>query len=143
MPDTEESVSLLRTIKAPAHKVFAAWTDGAQFQRWLAPIAQAEGRVGGRFRLQVQASDGSHVVAGEYRELVPDRRIVISWVYEGPMVPTGKEPTTVTVELRPSGENTEVSVHHEGLKHPTYRAAIRQGGWVEALTQLESLLAAP
>jgi uncharacterized protein YndB with AHSA1/START domain len=50
MPDTEESVSQIRTIKAPAHKVFAAWTDGAELQRWLAPIAQADGRVGGRFR---------------------------------------------------------------------------------------------
>jgi uncharacterized protein YndB with AHSA1/START domain len=138
----EESVSLTRTIKAPAHEVFAAWTDGAQLQRWLAPIAQADGRVGGRFRLEVQTADGSHVVAGEYRELVPARRIVLSWVYEGPMVPTGKESTTVTVELRPSGANTEVSVHHEGLKNPTYRAAIRQGAWAEALTQLESLLGA-
>lgn len=142
MPDKAESVSLVRTIKAPAQKVFAAWTDGAQLQRWLAPIAQADGRVGGPFRLEVRAADGSHVVAGEYRELVPDKRIVMSWVYEGPMVSTGKEPTTVTVELRPSGGNTEVSVHHEGLKNLTYRAAIRQGAWAEALTQLESLLAA-
>jgi uncharacterized protein YndB with AHSA1/START domain len=32
MPDTEESVALIRTIKAPAPKVFAAWTDGALTQ---------------------------------------------------------------------------------------------------------------
>jgi uncharacterized protein YndB with AHSA1/START domain len=142
MTNTGESVSLVRTIKAPAEKVFAAWTDGAQLQRWLAPIARADGRVGGRFRLEVQTADGAHVVAGEYRELLPARRIVMSWVYEGPMVPTGKEPTTVTVELRPSALNTEVSVRHEGLKNPTYREAIRQGAWAEALTQLDSLLAA-
>ena len=142
MPESEQTVSLVRTINAPAQKVFAAWTDGAQLQRWLAPIARADGRVGGRFRLEVQTTDGAHVVAGEYRELVPARRIVMSWIYEGPMLPTGKEPTTVTVELRPSGGNTEVSVHHEGLKNPTYREAIQQGAWAEALTQLESLLAA-
>jgi len=142
MPNPGDSVSLVRTIKAPAEKVFTAWTDGAQLQRWLAPIAQADGRVGGRFRLEVQTADGAHVVAGEYRELLPARRIVMSWVYEGPMVPTGKEPTTVTVELRPSASNTEVSVRHEGLKNPTYREAIRQGAWAEALTQLDSWLAA-
>jgi len=142
MTNTGESVSLVRTIKAPAEKVFAAWTDGTQLQRWLAPIAQADGRVGGRFRLEVQTADGAHVVAGEYQELLPARRIVMSWVYEGPMAPTGKEPTTVTVELRPSESNTEVSVRHEGLKNPTYREAIRQGAWAEALTQLDSLLAA-
>jgi len=82
------------------------------------------------------------VVAGEYRELVSARRLVMTWVYEGPMVPTGKEPTEVTVEFRPSGGDTEVSVRHEGLKNPTYRDAIRQGAWVEALKQLESLLTA-
>src|SRR5262245_4366600 len=142
MPESGETVSLVRTIKAPAQKVFAAWTDGAQLQRWLAPIAQADGRVGGRFRLEVQTTDGVHIVTGEYRELVPGRRIVMSWVYEGPMVPIDKEPTTVTVELRPSGATTEVSVRHDGLKNPTYREAIRQGAWAEALTQLESLLAA-
>ncbi|HKC99977.1 MAG TPA: SRPBCC domain-containing protein, partial [Methylomirabilota bacterium] len=142
MPDTEETVSLIRTIKAPAQQVFTAWTDGARLQRWLAPIAQADGRVGGRFRLEVQTTDGAHVVTGEYRELVPARRVVMSWVYEGPMVATGKVPTTVTVELRPSGANTEVSLRHEGLKDPTYRDTIRQGAWTEALTKLDSLLAA-
>ena len=82
------------------------------------------------------------MVTGEYRELVPARRVVMSWAYEGPMVATGKVPTTVTVELRPSGANTEVSLRHEGLKNPTYRDTIRQGAWTEALTKLDSLLAA-
>jgi uncharacterized protein YndB with AHSA1/START domain len=140
MNDAEESVVVVRTIHAPPSKVFAAWIDAAQLQRWLAPIAQADGRVGGHFRLEVQTADGSHVVDGEYRELVPAWRIVMTWVYEGPMLPTGREPTNVTVELRPSGPNTEVSVQHEGLKNPTYRDAIRQGAWTEALTQLEALL---
>ena len=103
---TDESVTQVRTIEAEADKVFAAWIDAAQLQRWL----------------------------------VPARRIVMSWVYEGPMVPTGKEPTRVEVECRPSGPKTEVRVHHEGLKNPTYRAAIRQGAWTEALAQLDSLL---
>ncbi len=140
MKDLEESVAVVRTVKAPPQQVFAAWTDAAQLQRWLAPIAQADGRVGGHFRLEVQTADGAHVVAGEYRELIPARRLVMTWVYEGPMVPAGKAPTKVTVDFRPRGPNTEVHVHHEGLKNPAYRDAIRQGAWTEALTQLEALL---
>ena len=140
MKDAEESVAVVRTVKAPPQQVFAAWTDAAHLQRWLAPIAQADGRVGGHFRLEVQTADGSHVVAGEYRELVPNQRLVMTWVYEGPMVPAGKAPTKVTVDFRPSGPHTEVHVLHEGLQNPTYRDAIRQGAWTEALTQLEALL---
>jgi len=56
MTDTEESVSLVRTIKAAPQKVFAAWVDGAQLQRWLAPIAQADGRPGGHFRLEAHSA---------------------------------------------------------------------------------------
>lgn len=89
MSDAEESVTQIRTLEAPADKVFAAWIDGAQLQRWLAPIAKADGRVAGRFRLEVRTPEGSHVVTGEYRELVPARRIVMTWVYEGPM-PAGR-----------------------------------------------------
>jgi uncharacterized protein YndB with AHSA1/START domain len=142
MTDAGESVTQVGTIRAPAQTVFAAWTDAAQLQRWLAPIANADGRVGGHFRLEVRAPDGSHIVNGVYRELVPGRRIVMTWVYEGPMVPNGKEPTRVTVELRPNGSNTDVRVHHEGLKNPTYRETIRQGAWTEALAQLDSILSA-
>jgi uncharacterized protein YndB with AHSA1/START domain len=142
MPDAGESATQVGTIRAPAQTVFAAWTEAAQRQRWLAPIAEADGRVGGHFRLEVRAPDGSHIVTGVYRELVPGRRIVMTWVYEGPMVPDGKEPTQVTVEFRPSGSNTDVRVHHEGLKNPAYRETIRQGAWTEALAQLDSILSA-
>jgi uncharacterized protein YndB with AHSA1/START domain len=31
------------TIEAPVQAVFAAWTDAAQLQCWLAPIAEADG----------------------------------------------------------------------------------------------------
>ena len=138
--DTNESVTLARVIHAPAQRVFEAWIDASQLQRWLAPIAQADARVDGRFRLEVQAADGSHIVKGKYRELVRGRRIAMSWVYEGPMIPIGKEATTVRVELQSHGADTEVRVHHEGLKNPTYRDTIRQGAWAEALKQLDSLL---
>jgi uncharacterized protein YndB with AHSA1/START domain len=140
MSDSVESVSVVRTIAAPPPDVFAAWVDAAQLEQWLAPIARADGRPDGDFRLEVREADGAHVVTGQYRELVPARRLVMTWIYEGPMMPTGKEPTRVTVEFRPNGPHTEVSVHHEGLKNPTYRDAIRQGAWAEALTQLDALL---
>ena len=71
MKDLEESVAVVRTVKAPPQQVFAAWTDAAQLQRWLAPIAQADGRVGGHFRLEVQTADGAHVVAANIASSCP------------------------------------------------------------------------
>jgi len=51
-------VTQVGTIRAPAQTVFEAWTDAGQLQRWLAPIAEADGRVGGHFRLEVRAPEG-------------------------------------------------------------------------------------
>ena len=90
MNATDESVTQVRTLEADADKVFAAWIDAAQLQRWLAPIAEADGRVGGHFRLEVRTPEGSHVVAGEYLELGPARRILMSWVYEAPWCRPGR-----------------------------------------------------
>ena len=140
MPNADESVSRVRTIKAPTQQVFAAWIDPRQLERWLTQSAQTEACVGGRFHLEVRKGDATHVVAGEYRELVPGRRIVKTWVYEGPYVPNGKMEVLLTVEFRESGRNTEVPIRHEGLTSPRYREAIRQGAWDKVMDNLETLL---
>jgi hypothetical protein len=64
-----DSVHLIRRVAASPEQVFAAWTNAALLQRWLAPKAEADARLGGRFRLEVAKPEGSHIVTGEYREL--------------------------------------------------------------------------
>ncbi len=140
MQNGSDSVSLVRTIQVPAQRVFAAWIDARQLERWLTQTAQTDARVGGRFRLEVRKEEATHVVTGEYRELVPGRRIVKTWVYEGPYVPNGKMEALLTVEFRENGPNTEVALSHEGLTSPRYREAIQQGAWAKALDSLEALL---
>jgi len=71
---------------------------------------------------------------------VPGRRIVKTWVYEGPYVPNGKMEALLTVEFRENGPNTEVALRHKGLTSPRYREAIQQGAWAKAMDNLESLL---
>jgi uncharacterized protein YndB with AHSA1/START domain len=128
-------------VAAPAERVFSAWIDPTLLQRWLAPIAAADARPGGRFRLEVSKPEGAHVVTGEYREMVPNRRLVMTWVYEGPMAPAGQVTALLTVDLHPAGSETEINLHHEHLDSPAYFDAIKKGAWVEALGKLEALLA--
>ena len=48
-------------------------------------VAEVDARVGGRYRLETQSADGKvHVTTGVYRELEPGRRLVQTWIYEGP-----------------------------------------------------------
>ena len=72
-----------RTFKASRERVYRAWTEPEQLQRWWAPPGFALGvharefRHGGRFHYSMATPDG-HLMWGRfhYRELVPSRLIV-------------------------------------------------------------------
>lgn len=135
-----ESVHVARRLTASPEHVFEAWINPALLRRWLAPTAEADARVGGRFRLEVTKPEGTHVVSGEYREFLPTQRLVMTWVYEGPMAPGKKIEALLTVEFRKDGPNTEISLYHEGLTNPAYLETIRRGAWAKALGELEAVL---
>jgi uncharacterized protein YndB with AHSA1/START domain len=137
---SNDSVCVTRRIAASPEQVFKAWTDAALLQRWLAPHAEADARQGGRFRFEVSKPEGSHIVAGVYREFMPDRRLVMTWVYEGPMAPAEKMEALLTIDFRRDGQNTEVILRHDNLTNPTYRETIQKGAWTKALDELEKVL---
>jgi uncharacterized protein YndB with AHSA1/START domain len=93
---TDEQILITREFDAPRHLVYKAWTTPELVKRWWSgrrgsmTVAEIDLRVGGRWRY-VMISHGGVEVAfhGEYRELVPDERIVTTEVYEG--APDGTE----------------------------------------------------
>ena len=145
---TAPSLTVVRTLQAPAREVFKAWTDPALLNRWMSTPGSAttsweiDARVGGRYRMETKTPDGQvHVTTGVYRELEPGRRLVQTWVYEGPIPDfIGKE-TLLTVELRELGPSlTELTLKHERLPSETYRDSVTQG-WSGLLGNLEALYA--
>ncbi|MGH7713430.1 MAG: SRPBCC family protein [Gemmatimonadaceae bacterium] len=139
-------VTAARTIVAPAGAIFAAWTDAATLKRVFGlSRAELDVRLGGRYRFETDGTDefpGRHVVTGEYRELVPRRRIVQSWIYEGPMTPGEVIETLVTVELREiMPDVVQVTLREEG---PTFadagQRAFALAAWTMALRDLELTL---
>ena len=98
------------------------------------PVAEAEVKVGGRFRVQFHTPDGEHhSVSGVYREIVPDRKLVFSWAWQS----TPERESQVTVDLRPDGEST-VSLTHEQFFNEKARDDHRRG-WTLALDNLEKV----
>lgn len=150
MTQPEAFLRLTRTVDGPADAVYAAFTDAALLRRWFAPrdheVAEAEAdvRVGGRHRTVVAGpGPDPHVMTGEYRELVPGERIVMSWAYDGPDGAVDRSESLVTVELRAAGpRSTKVILRHERLDTPRSSERLR-AGWAECLDKLASLLAAP
>ena len=87
---TDEQILITREFDAPKHLVYKAWTTPELVKRWWSgnrgevTLAEIDLRVGGTWRY-VMVADGGFEVAfhGEYREIVPNERIVSTEVYEG------------------------------------------------------------
>src|SRR6266581_8077836 len=136
------SLVLKRRINAPPAKVYEAWTDPAKIARWFGPQrvesvhAETDLRVGGRYRMVANTEQGRHEVGGIYREVVPNEKLVFSWAWHS----TPERESLVTVMLKPDGDGTLLTLHHEQL----FDQAARDGherGWLGSLDKLEKLIA--
>ncbi|MDF2776397.1 MAG: Activator of Hsp90 ATPase 1 family protein [Geminicoccaceae bacterium] len=87
---TDTQILITRAFDAPKHLVYRAYTTPELVKRWWAgqrgavTHAEIDLRVGGRWRY-VMMAHGEFEVAfhGQYREIVPNERIVTTEVYEG------------------------------------------------------------
>jgi uncharacterized protein YndB with AHSA1/START domain len=86
--DTE--ILTTREFNAPKHLVYKAWTTPELIKRWWAgdrgvvTVAEVDLRVGGAFRYAMDANPGFEVAfRGEFREVVPNERLVSTEIFEG------------------------------------------------------------
>src|SRR5580692_1450350 len=87
---TDTQILITREFDAPRHLVYKAWTTPELIARWWGgqrgevTLVEVDLRVGGRWRYVMTANGGFEVAFhGEYREIVPDERIVCTEVFEG------------------------------------------------------------
>ena len=114
---TDEQILITREFDAPRHLVFKAWTTPDLVKRWWSgrrgrmTVAEIDLRVGGTWRYVMEAEGGYEVAFhGEYREIVPDERIVSTEVYEG--MPEGEALNTVTFAETDGRTTLTVLVEH-------------------------------
>ena len=139
------SLTLKRRLNAPTDKVYAAWTDPEKIVHWFGPAnaigesvrAEMDVRVGGRYRMHFKTDDGeSHEVGGEYKEVVPNERLVFSWAWHS----TPERESLVTVTMKSDGGGTMLTLLHERF----FDEKARQGhtrGWTGTLDKLERYFA--
>lgn len=134
--DLTNAIEITQRIEAPPEIVFAYLTDSQRFVRWMGVGAVLDPRPGGRYRIDV---DGAHIVSGEYQEVDPPRRLVMTWGWEGhPTVPPGS--TTVEITLTPERGATVLRLRHLGLPDEGERANHNEG-WNLYTAQLARAIA--
>ncbi len=102
----------------------------------------ADARPGGHYRIVVVDAEGNrHVTSGEYRELVPGKRLVKTWVYEGKFSAVDRYSTLLTVDFRETGpRSTELTLHQDQLLTPEDREGNTEG-WRLCFDKLDALVA--
>jgi uncharacterized protein YndB with AHSA1/START domain len=144
----DEQILIKREFDAPKHLVYKAWTTPELVKRWWSgdrgevTIAEIDLRVGGMWRYVMVASGGFEVAFhGEYREIVPNERIVSTEVYEG--IPNAEaEAALNTLTLTEVDGRTTLSVLVEHPNKEGRDAHINSGmeaGMQEAMDHLEQV----
>src|SRR5688500_9828143 len=119
---TDEQILIKREFDAPKHLVYKAWTTPELVKRWWnakrgeVTVAEIDLRVGGSWRYVMVTDDGFEVgFHGEYREIVPNERIVSTEVYEG--MPEAEAVNTVTFTEVDGRTTLTIVVHHTSKEH--------------------------
>jgi len=109
--------------------------------RWMHPLdttcihAEADVRVGGRFRVIMRGANGEdHDVSGTYLEVVPEQKLVFTWAWRS----TPERESLVTVTLRADGLATDLTLKHERFFDEAARDAHNEG-WTSSIDQLVAL----
>ena len=134
--DLAGAIEITQRIEAPPEIVFSYLTDGARFSQWMGVGAELDPRPGGRYRIDV---DGVHIAIGEYQQIEPPHRLVMSWGWDGhPTVPPGS--TTVEITLTLERGATVLRLRHLGLPSEDERRT-HADGWRQYIGRLREVAA--
>lgn len=141
MTTTRPAVIIVRRVKAPPARVFAAITTPELMLQWWGVDAgltlgvEADLRPGGRFSLVFRTLDGrTHNPTGAYHEVVPDRKLVFTWEWPG----MDEWDSLVTFDLKPIDIGTELTLTHAQL--PDAALEGHHAGWSGLLEKLSTFL---
>ena len=131
-----QDVTIERTFNTPIDQMWSMWTEADNFAQWYGPMgatipsAEMDVAVGGRrfIEMAMETPNGPMQMffIGEYREITPKTRLVYTesmghadatpmTAEEMGMPPGTPMETSVIVELEDLGEQTKMTMTHQGV----------------------------
>jgi uncharacterized protein YndB with AHSA1/START domain len=144
---TDTQIRITREFDAPKHLVYRAYTTPELIKRWWAGdrgeviLVEVDLRVGGTWRYVMTANGGFEVAFhGEYREIVPNERLVSTEVYEA--MPDDYAVDTLTLTEADGRTTLMLLVQHNSQEaRDGHINSGMEGGMQEAMDHLEQVAA--
>ena len=141
----DDQILITREFDAPSELVFKAWTTPELVKRWWSgqrggvTSAEIDLRVGGMWRYVMEANAGFEVAFhGEYREIVPNERIVTTKVFEG--MPDAQAVDTITFAEADGRTTLTMLVQHTSKEdRDGHINSGMEGGMQESMDALEQV----
>jgi uncharacterized protein YndB with AHSA1/START domain len=144
----DREIHIVRQFDAPRHLVYRAYTTPELVWRWWhanrgeMTVCEIDLRVGGKWRYAMEVPGFGEVgFHGEYREIVPNERLVSTEAYEG--IPDADAQAALdTLTLTETGGRTTLTIV---VEHPTQEgrdmhiASGMEDGLQDALDLLEQI----
>ncbi|GGL10366.1 SRPBCC family protein [Mangrovihabitans endophyticus] len=122
MPEVVRSME----IPAPPSSVWRWLSTQDGLRRWLSPDIEIDLRLGGSYRMP--GGDGTTWISGTVLELVPEGRLVLSWLEEDA---GWVHPGRLVITVEPIASGTRVGLVHDGF------AGIGKAGWEQTMQAYE------
>lgn len=138
---TELSLTVSRTINAPAEALFNAWLDPEMLARFMLPSenmtvpnAVTNPTEGGRFDIMMMAGDQEIPHHGVYKLIARFSQLIFTW-----QSPFSVDDSTVTLDFTPVEGGTEITLHHVKFADEETRDS-HQGGWANIIATLAGII---
>jgi uncharacterized protein YndB with AHSA1/START domain len=142
---SDTQILIERQFDAPKHLVYKAWTTPELIKRWwnakrgTVTIADVDLRIGGTWRWVMMTDRGFEVAfRGEYREIVPDERLVFTEIFE-PMPDAGALTTLTLVERNGRTMLTILTEHASKSNRDAHINSGMEAGMQDAMDLLEQV----
>lgn len=137
----DASLVLKRTLNCSPSRAFQAWTDPELVEKWWGTKTfkcteiLIDPKVGGSYRMALLhlESEKSFIAYGVYKEIITDKKLVMTWQWEGEGEKASE--TILTIELEGKGDSTELTLTHSNHSSKAHQDDHEQG-WNGCLDRL-------
>jgi uncharacterized protein YndB with AHSA1/START domain len=140
MSDHPNLLAIDRSLDAPPAFVFALWSNPALVSSWWGPehhhlaACEIDFRPGGNWRFNMAREGADHWVHGTYHEIVPDQRMLFSYLF-----PEFGVQSVISIRFDPKGPGTRMQFLQTGFPDAENHAG-HAGGWSSTFGILEDLI---